>query len=71
MQASAPNDVWSYDFVAARTEDGQPLRILNIVDEYTRRCLGCRVARSIGPRDLIDELENVFAKHGRPKRYPL
>jgi putative transposase len=67
-QAAAPNDVWSYDFVAARTEDGQPLRILNVVDEYTRRCLGCRVARSIGARDLIDELEDLFAKHGKPNR---
>ena len=60
VQASGANDVWSWDFVAARTEDGQPLRILNIVDEYTRRCLACRVARNIGARDLIDELENVF-----------
>ena len=67
-QAAGANDVWSWDFVAARTEDGQPLRILNIVDEYTRRCLGCRVARNIGARDLIDELEMVFSKHGRPKR---
>jgi transposase InsO family protein len=68
VQAAAPNDVWSWDFVAARTEDGQPLRILNIVDEYTRRCLGCRVARNIGARDLINELESVFATHGRPRR---
>ncbi len=68
VQASGANDVWSWDFVAARTEDGQPLRILNIVDEYTRRCLACRVARNIGARDLIDELENVFSRHGRPKR---
>lgn len=68
VQATAPNDVWSWDFVAARTEDGQPLRILNIVDEYTRRCLACRVARNVGARDLVDELEQVFAKHGRPKR---
>jgi transposase InsO family protein len=67
-QATRPNDVWSWDFVAARTEDGQQLRILNIVDEYTRRCLACRVARNIGSRDLIDELETVFEKHGKPNR---
>lgn len=29
------NHVWSYDFVADRTHDGRPLRILNIIDEYT------------------------------------
>jgi putative transposase len=67
-QSAAPNDVWSWDFVAARTEDGQQLRILNVVDEFTRRCLGCRVARNIGARDLIDELEGLFEKYGRPKR---
>lgn len=67
LYASAPNDVWSYDFVAARTEDGLPLRILNIVDEYTRRCLCCRVDRSIGAADIINELEQLFARHGRPK----
>jgi hypothetical protein len=33
------NHVWSYDFVADRTPDGRPLRILNIIDEYTRECL--------------------------------
>ncbi len=68
VQATRPNDVWSWDFVAARTEDGQPLRILNIVDEYTRRCLACRVARNIGARDLVDELEQVFGRHGKPNR---
>ena len=37
--------VWSYDFVAARTEDGRPLRILTLIDEYTRECLTLKVAR--------------------------
>jgi hypothetical protein len=36
IQAERPNDVWSYDFVAARTDDGLPLRVLNVVDEFTR-----------------------------------
>jgi putative transposase len=70
-QAGAPNDVWSYDFVAARTEDGQALRILNVVDEYTRRCLGCRVARNIGARDLIVVLGELFAKHGKAESDPV
>ena len=37
--------VWSYDFVATRTEDGRPLRILTLIDEYTRECLTLKVAR--------------------------
>lgn len=67
LQAERPNDVWSYDFVAARTEDGGALRILNVVDEFTRRCVGCRVARSIGSVDVVDELDRLFALHGRPR----
>jgi putative transposase len=67
LQADGPNDVWSYDFVAAVTDDGSPLRILNVVDEFTRRCLGCHVARSIGARDVATVLEELFAKHGRPR----
>jgi putative transposase len=68
VQATRPNEVWSYDFVSARTEDGLPLRVLNVVDEFTRRCVGCRVDRNIGARDLIDELERLFGRHGRPAR---
>ena len=41
--------VWSYDFVATRTEDGRSLRILTLLDEYTRECLALKVARR-GPR---------------------
>jgi transposase InsO family protein len=67
LQAARANDVWSYDFVAARTEDGLPLRILNVVDEFTRRCVGCRVERSIGARDVISELEQLFQRHGKPR----
>ena len=37
-RAERPNHVWSYDFVSERTHDGRPLRLLTIVDEYTREC---------------------------------
>jgi putative transposase len=67
LAAAAPNDVWSYDFLATRTRDGGSVRVLNVVDEYTRRALGCRVARSIGARDVIAELEDLFARHGKPR----
>ncbi len=42
------NHVWSYDFFNARTHDGRLLRILALIDEYTRECLALRVARSCG-----------------------
>ena len=67
LPASAPNHIWSYDFMSGRTRDGSSLRILNVVDEYTRLALGCRVDRSIGASDVVAELERLFAKHGRPQ----
>jgi putative transposase len=66
LQADRPNAIWSWDFVASRTEDGLALRVLNVVDEFTRRCLACRVDRSIGSGDLINELVGLFERHGRP-----
>lgn len=67
LPAQRPNHVWSYDFMGTRTRDGSPIRILNVVDEYTRVALGCRVARSIGSRDVISELKELFDRHGRPE----
>jgi putative transposase len=66
LPAARPNHVWSYDFMSGRTSDGGPIRILNVVDEYTRVALGSRVARSIGARDVINELERLFKTHGKP-----
>ena len=59
LPATRPNHVWSYDFMGSRTRDGAPIRILNVVDEYTRLAVGCRVARSIGAGDVINELERL------------
>src|SRR5215475_5508535 len=41
------NHVWSYDFVSARTHDGRTIRMLNLIDEYSRECLAIRVARRL------------------------
>jgi putative transposase len=64
--ATRPNEVWSYDFMSSITRDGRPLRILNVVDEFTRVAVTSRVARSIGARDVIAELDLLFDRHGRP-----
>ena len=64
--AAAPDHVWSYDFVSTTTADGGPLRILNVVDEFTRRALSSKVDRHIGARDVVDELERLFRRYGKP-----
>ena len=66
LPAVRPNHIWSYDFVAARTVDGGPLRILNIVDEFTREAVGSHVARSIGAHEVTKVLERLFAARGKP-----
>jgi len=45
LRPEKPNHVWSYDFVDARTHDGRSLRLLTMIDEFTRECLAIRVAR--------------------------
>ena len=67
LPATRPNHVWSYDFMSGRTSDGGSIRILNVVDEYTRVALGSRVARSIGAGDVVVELEGLFKTHGKPE----
>ena len=41
------NHVWSYDFVEAQTHDGRKLRLMTLIDEFTRECVAIRVARRI------------------------
>jgi transposase InsO family protein len=65
-RASRPNEVWSYDFLEGRTEHGGKLRMLTVLDEYTRECLTIHVARSISSRQVIAVLEWLFLLHGAP-----
>ena len=66
LRAARPNQIWSYDFLMTRTDDGLPVRILNVVDEFTRVAVACRVARSLGTRDVVAALEAAFRLHGKP-----
>ena len=59
--------VWSYDFMIDRTADGKPLKILNIIDEYTRECLATLMDRKIKADDVIDQLFNLFVFRGIPE----
>ncbi len=59
--------VWSYDFVSDRTEKGGRLRMLSVVDEFTRECLTIEVARKFKGKDVVKILKELFAIRGRPK----
>jgi putative transposase len=61
------NHVWSYDFVSSFTHDGRMLRVLTLMDEFTRKCLALRVARRLNRYDLIETLADVMLIHGVPE----
>ena len=65
-RAEYPDHVWSYDFVVDRTADGRPLRMLTVVDEYTRECLAIDVARGLKSDDVLDQLAELFLTRGVP-----
>ena len=61
------NHVWSYDFVAALTHDGRPLKILTVIDEYTRQCIDMVVERRIRSDDVLHCLTDLFVNYGVPE----
>ena len=63
--ATRPDEVWSYDFISDVTTDGVSLRILSIIDEYTRECVLLRAARSFPAVRVIDCLEELLVCTGR------
>ena len=60
------NHVWSYDFVMDRTHDGRPIKLLTVIDEYSRECLAIVVERRITSDDVLFCLSELFLKHGAP-----
>jgi transposase InsO family protein len=67
QRAERPLHVWTYDFVEDRTLRGGRLKILAVVDEYTRECLALRVDKRITSQGVLNTLEWLFLVHGRPE----
>ncbi len=61
------NHVWSYDFLVDRTEDGRQLKLLVVIDEFTRECLAAEVGRTFTARDVMLTLQYLFAVRGAPQ----
>ena len=62
-----PNHVWAYDFCADRTHDGRPLRMLVVVDEFTRECLSIDVGRKLKSEDVLERLTELFVRRRLPE----
>ena len=66
LRPARPNHVWSYDFVESRTHDGRKFRTLNMIDEFTRKCLAIRIDRKLDSTAVIDFLTDLFILQGVP-----
>jgi len=64
---TGPNQVWAYDFTFDRCANGQTLKSLSIVDEWTRECLAIEVATSLKAERVIAVLERLFEQYGAPQ----
>lgn len=66
-RSERPNHVWSYDFIHDQTADGRGLKLLPVVDEFTRECLTVEVERSLNAEDVVSTLEYLFEVRGEPE----
>ena len=61
------NHVWSYNFVMSRSHDGRMIKMLTIMDEYTRECLAIVADRRLSLEDVLSTLYDLFIEHGVPE----
>jgi putative transposase len=67
LRAERPNHVWAFDFQFDQTADGRALKLLNIVDEFTRESLAMLVARSIDAETVVGALQRLCGERGAPE----
>lgn len=67
LPATGPNQVWAYDFVFDSCANGQQLKCLTVIDEWTREALAIDVAGSIRGKRLVEVLSRLVSLHGAPR----
>ena len=67
LPALAANQVWAYDFVFDACANGQQLKCLTVIDEFTRECLAIDVAGGIRSGRVIEVLSRLVSVHGAPR----
>ena len=66
-QATHPGHVWTYDFVQDRCLNGTVLKLLTVLDEFTRECLVIQVATTLPAMRVLAVLDRLFGRHGAPQ----
>lgn len=67
LRPERPNHVWAYDFVSCRTHDGRAVRMLTLIDEFSRECLAIRAARNLKSDNILEILTELFTLRGVPE----
>jgi putative transposase len=67
LRAQRPNQVWAFDFQFDQTADGRTLKLLNVVDEFTREALEMLVERNIDADRTVGVLERLTGERGAPE----
>jgi len=67
LPAMRANHVWAYDFVFDRCANGQQLKCLTLIDEFTRECLAIDVVGSIRSTRVIEVLSRLISERGAPR----
>jgi len=67
LPSDGPNQRWSMDFMHDSTASGRKLRILNVVDDYTREALWMEVSTSISGQHVARVLDRLIELRGKPK----
>jgi putative transposase len=65
-EATRPHEIWAYDFVHDRCANGEALKCLIVVDEYTRMCLAIEVGGRLDARQVLAVLSRLIGAHGAP-----
>lgn len=66
---TAPNQVWSIDFMSDSLKDGRLLRTFNVIDDYNREGLAIEVDVSLPSARVVCSLEHIIAWRGKPKLF--
>jgi transposase InsO family protein len=55
------------DFQFDQTDDDRPLKLLNVIDEFTRECPAIKIGRSLGADDVVETLDRIAMVRGYPQ----
>ena len=65
-QPTQTNVCWAMDFCFDQTTDTRPIKVLNVIDEYSRECLASIAGRSMDAKGVVAVLDDLLAERGNP-----